>query len=338
MVKSKKINSDSLVSVIVPVYNTEDYLEECFLSLKEQTYKNIEMIFVNDGSTDGSEELLKKFEKEDKRARVFNKKNEGLSSARNAGLKVARGEFVTFLDSDDYLTKGAIGYLVGLALKHGVGIVACPHYEDYGGIKKDFNRGGFPTKVFSIEEGLREMLEERGFNLQATSKLYKRELFKNIRFPEGKLHEDVGATYKLFLEDYSENNKAKMVFGSEPQYYYRMREGSIVNKFDFRKMDLVELTDMMCDEIDAVFPALNDSTNLRRMHARFSILRQTVLGKQTAKKRELSQEMRKYLLEHREWVMKNPEATKRDKLALKTLRIGNWFFGFSWNFYESFLK
>ena len=181
VVKSEKMNGDFLVSVIVPVYNTKDCLRECFLSLKAQTYENIEMIFVNDGSTDGGEELLKKFEKEDRRVRVINKRNGGLSSARNAGLKVAQGEFVTFLDSDDYLAKGAIEYLVGLALRHDVGIVACSHYEDYGRTKRDFNRGGFPTKVFSIEEGLREMLDERGFNLQATSKLYKRELFKNVR-------------------------------------------------------------------------------------------------------------------------------------------------------------
>lgn len=338
MAKSEKMNDKLLVSVIVPVYNTKDYLEECFLSLKKQTYKDIEMIFVNDGSEDGSGELLKKFEEEDKRVRVVNKENGGLSSARNAGLKVARGDFITFLDSDDYLAGGAIGYLVSLALEYEVGIVACSHYEDYGETKKDFNRAGFSTKIFSIEEGLREMLDEKGFNLQVTSKLYKRELFKNVRFPEGKLHEDVGTTYKLFLEDYSENNEAKMVFGAKPQYYYRMREGSIVKKFDFRKVDLIELTDIMCDEIDAVFPTLNNTTNLRRMHARFSILRQAVLGKQTAGKRELSQKMRKYLLGHQEWVADNPEATRRDKLALRALKIGNRFFGLSWNFYERFVK
>lgn len=330
------------ISIIIPVFNTKRYLKECFDSVKKQTYTNLEILFVNDGSTDGSLEIIKSFEKEDKRVVVINQENKGLSAARNAGVKKSTGKYLMFLDSDDFLAEDAVLYLYGMIdEKQDTCISVCSHIEYYDKKKqKDFNSGGHKDKILSIEKGLNYMLNEKGFNLQSTAKLYRRDLFDGVLFPEGMLHEDVGTTYKLFLNAFKKNKDSKVSYGPGAKYYYRMREGSIIKKrFDEKRMDLVNLTDTMCDEIDAVFGALKNTTQLRRLHARFSILRMLAIsGKLTSHEKEIWKEQRRYVLEHRGWIKGNSEATKRDRLAFSALRMGRTFFKVAWKIYEDFSK
>ena len=324
------------VSIIVPVYNVAPYLLDCFSSLANQTYKNLEIILIDDGSTDTSKSLCEKFAREDYRVILKRQNNSGLSQARNTALSMASGDYIFFLDSDDYLAKDCIEYLVSLAERSGSPISVCPHYERRGANDlRDFNAASLKTSKLSIEQALKNMLLERGFNLQVTPKLYSSELFETspkIRFPKNELHEDVATTYKLFLRAYKKNRQSTIVFGETPKYYYNIRNSSITNcKFDKRKLVLIKRTDEMCDTIDRIFPNLKNTTNLRRLHARFSILRQT-------NSKKLSKILAHYIKEHQAWITKNPEAKTRDKLALASLKLGLPAFRFSWKIYGLLFK
>ena len=275
--------SKPLVSIIIPVYNVAEFLPDCLVSLKKQTYKNLEIIFIDDGSTDNSSNLCELFAKKDSRAILKRQKNSGLSNARNAGLNIATGDYIFFLDSDDYLADDCIEYLVSLARSSSSPIAICSHFERRSPKDaRDFNKG-VKTGTMTVEQALGNMLNERGFNLQITPKLFVRSLFNStpkIRFPKNKLHEDVGTTYRLFLRTYGANHETTIAYGAEPKYYYNIRKNSITNcSFDPKKLDLISHTDEMCDAIETHFPNLKNTTNLRRLHARYSILRQTKTAK-----------------------------------------------------------
>lgn len=332
-----------LVSLIVPIYNVADFLPRCLSSISAQTYPALEIILIDDGSTDNSNRLCNKFKSEHSNLNVklIQQANRGLSAARNAGIQRASGEYITFLDADDELTPDAITYLVGLALKHSAPISICSHYEQKpDGSRRSFNRRAYRTASISVETALSRMLNEQGFMMSAWGKLYRRDSFSNVRFPEGKLHEDVGTTYRLFLIAYQKDKTSKIVFGSAEKYLYNLRNNSITNSsFDNRKLELIAQTDTMCNEIARTFPRLKNTTNLRRLHARFSILRQTIKIKHKTKTElELENSTIAYILEHKTWILQNREATKRDKLALASLCLGKTAFRLSWNFYERFFK
>ena len=336
------------ISVIVPVYNTKDYLFDCLSSLKNQTYKNLEILLIDDGSTDDSLKIIQKYQKLDSRARVLKKKNGGLSSARNLGLDHANGEYIFFLDSDDYLENDAIEYLYFLIKKTNSPLSMCSHYERKGNDKlKDFNNGGgYKSQKLTVETALDRMLNEQGFTMSAWGKLYKTDLFKKhkslekIRFPESKLHEDVGTTYKLLLRVNELNKNSRIVFGEKPKYIYNIRKTSITNQgFNNKKLELITQTDEMCDAIDKSFPNLRNATNLRRLHARFSILRQIIQKThKTENDKKLEDSLVYYIKSHKSWISENPESTKRDKLALASLMAGRTAFRIAWSLYSKFFK
>jgi glycosyltransferase involved in cell wall biosynthesis len=324
-----------LISLIVPVYNVEPFLGRCFESILKQTYKNLEIILIDDGSTDGCGKLCDQFANNSPNIIVKHQKNAGLSAARNTGLNLANGDYITFLDSDDYLAPDYVEYLYDLATVHDAPISVCSHYEcKENGELRIFDKNA-SDEVFSTKTALYHMLNEQGFMLSSWGKLYRRSLFEStpkVRFPKDKLHEDVGTTYRLFLNAYKIDSDTKVVFGSQPKYCYSLRSNSITNRgFDPRKLDLISQTDTMCDEIEAIFPDLKNTTNLRRIHARFSILRQAKTGRYL-------DPCFAYIKEHKDWVTKNPEATKRDKLALASLKLGKPVFNFSWRIYEFLFK
>ena len=330
--------SNPLISVIVPVYNVAPYLLRCLDSLKSQSYRHLELILIDDGSTDDSGIICDDFARTDSRAIVIHQPNAGLSAARNSGLKIAKGEYVTFVDSDDFVAPGYVECLLTALKDSGSALSVCSHYErkENGDLKPFVSDDEiFVRRAFSVETALKEMLNEHGFMLSAWGKLYPRAFFESspkIRFPVGKLHEDVGTTYKLFLRAYAKNPKATVAFSAHLKYFYNLHSTSITNRaFDPRKMDLVTQTDEMCDAIDKVFPNLKNTTNLRRLHARFSIIRQ-------AKTARYLNPCIDYIKAHKSWLKNNPEATKRDKLALASLMLGKTAFKSSWKLYELIFK
>ena len=299
--------NNPLVSVIVPVYNTAKFLPTCLNSILNQTYQNLEIIIINDGSTDDSEETISKYATKDDRIKTISQENQGLSGARNAGIKTATGDYITFVDSDDKIEPTMIEKLL-LALKQtDSDIAVCSFKELYkNGKVVHFNKNDLPETIYHTDQALKAMLKEQGFMVSATMKLFPTSYFKNIKFPLNKLHEDVGTTYKLIMK------AGKTVFIPNELYIYIHHGKSIISQqFDDRKFDLITLTDEMCDNIDKKYPNLKNVTNERRIRARFSILRQI------PSRHPKTKQITNYLKKHQNYITKNPEATLTDKIALK---------------------
>ncbi len=316
-----------LISIIIPVYNVEKYLRNCIDSVIAQTYKNIEIILVDDGSPDKCPAICDEYEKKDSRIKVIHKENGGLSDARNAGIELANGKYITFIDSDDDVSSEYIEYLYELLIKNNTKMSIATHTVVSN--KKRINWGnGYTEKVLTTEECLDKMLCEQGFSVSAWAKLYSKELFDEVRFPKSKLNEDNGTTYKLILQC------DKIAYGNKSIYNYYKRENSItMSTFNLKKMDLIELTDKMCDEIDTKYSNLKDSTNKKRVTSRFSVLRQMAVNKLNEEEKVVQQQIVKYIKQRKKQILKNNKMSKRDKIALITLMMGKSVFAFSWKVY-----
>lgn len=345
-----------VISVIVPVYNVAKILERCVTSIRKQVYPNLEIILVDDGSTDMSGTFCDVFAKQDRRIKVIHQANQGLSAARNAGLEIATGKWVTFVDSDDTIRPEMIDLLHRLCYQNKTKMSICSFYEvrseGEGGIQP---ASATSEKVLDTMSCLKAMLCEDGFSMSAWGKLYARELFDLVRFPEHRLYEDVGTTYKLVLQC------PEISVSSVQAYNYYQTPGSITQRgFNLKKMDLIDLTDQMCDDIIEWGKTLNSSdqaellnlTKKRRMHAHFSILRQIVMldppkaarpnstnpNPATIDAKSLHHAEKiviKYLRQHKDYVLKNPLASRRDKLAMRTLLLGKPVFRYAWQKYST---
>lgn len=219
-----------LVSIIVPVYKVEKYLPRAVNSVINQTYRNLEIILVDDGSPDRCPKLCDQYAENDSRVKVIHKSNGGLSDARNAALDVFKGVYVTFLDSDDYLSANAIEILVRLAIKENAETVCSGlNIIDSKGIIYDYRN--CDTDFYgSGPEMVRLMFSDVFPYNFSPSKLFKRELFENVRYPIGRLYEDIATTYKAVI-------KSKKVYCTNRclYYYERGREGNITSELDSAK-------------------------------------------------------------------------------------------------------
>lgn len=237
-----KIN-DELISIIVPVYNVEQYIKNCVRSIATQTYKNIEIILVDDGSTDKSGEICDAFKKTDERIKVVHKMNGGLSDARNVGLDVAAGKYVMFVDSDDYIPDYAVEYLYGL-LKDNKSSISIGRLVMTKELNSKAILGNGKTCLYNNKEAIGQLLYANRFSTSAPAKLYEKSLFDGIRFPIGKLHEDLYTIYKVV------DKSPKVVYGSEIVYFYFHRAGSItVSKFSIKRLDALAALNQLKTDI-----------------------------------------------------------------------------------------
>ncbi len=217
--------NEPLLSVIVPIYNVEEYLEQCIDSVVGQTYKNLEIILINDGSTDSSGLLCDNYQKVDDRIRVIHKNNEGVSAARNVGLKYAKGELLGFVDSDDYLESTMYMELWSNMIQTESDLACCA----YKRITKDGNHD-YSTGEIKELSGL-EFLEAMVIGLKGCiisphvgNRLYKRELFNNLLFPKGRIYEDKFVSTEILLR------VNKVIYLNKALYNYRLRDNSITQK------------------------------------------------------------------------------------------------------------
>ena len=222
-------SSVPLISIIVPIYKVEPYLRNCLDSIVNQTYANLEIILVNDGSPDNCPQICEEYASKDKRIVVIHKKNGGLSDARNAGLDICKGNFIYFLDGDDYLGKEVISCLYNLILaKENIAIAIGYFTAVYGNESKPYRKDWIFKKPHFIESNdfANRMLMEKS-NFAATAKLYRRELFKNLRFQKNVKNEDT-----LFIADLIpiiENNAYRCIDVPNYSYYYTQHAHSICN-------------------------------------------------------------------------------------------------------------
>lgn len=227
------------ISVVVPIYNVEKYLEKCLDSILEQTYKNLEIILVDDGSPDKCGEICEKYHQKDERIIVIHQENKGLSGARNTGLEKSTGKYICFIDSDDYINKNMIEILYNNLIETNSDISICgfKQVNENDKIKRNNNLIEKNIKVLDKEKCLKELIYHKyQLDIVTWNKLYKKALFNNIRFPEGKIYEDFATI--PFLVDESNN----ICVTSEKLYYYVQRKGSINNnlKFNPKIYDLIE--------------------------------------------------------------------------------------------------
>jgi len=206
--------------VIVPVYNVEKYLEKCLNSIVNQTYQNLEIILVDDGSPDGCGAICDKYAAQDQRIRVIHKENGGLSSARNAGLEIATGEYINFVDSDDWIEPDMYEYLLSGAQQAGADIVVCGMFEELP--DRQHCHSWHDAETFNTEEGLEQLFLRKKYSHSAWAKLYRRTLFADVRFPDGRNFEDIATTYRVF-------EKAQIVrLLPKAKYHYLQRNDSIM--------------------------------------------------------------------------------------------------------------
>jgi len=232
-------NTNDLISVIVPVYNVEKYLPQCINSILNQTIKNLEIILVDDGSLDNSGEICDEFSRKDNRIVVIHKENNGLSSARNAGLEIATGNYLGFVDSDDWLDENMYETLLNLIKDTNSDISCCKFFKTADGEEKIPPIDNEVIKSFNNLEGLNNFYTDLYTQtVVAWNKLYTRKLFDNVIYPTGKIHEDEGTTYKLF---YKAN---KITYTNRALYYYRTTPNSITtSKFTQKRLDILNVYD-----------------------------------------------------------------------------------------------
>ncbi len=224
-----------LISVIVPIYNVESYLEKCINSIVNQTYTNLEIILIDDGSTDNSGIICDKYKKQDKRIIVIHQNNKGLSSARNKGLDIAKGELITFVDGDDYIELTMIEELNNNMNKYNSDIAMCDfNYCKNDNIINNKYEGKKESCVTDDKEKYCIIQNELGsIIVYAWNKLYKKEIFDGIRYPEGKIYEDSFVLCDVL-------NKAKSIsYLLKPLYNYVYRSDSIVNTFTINHFDKI---------------------------------------------------------------------------------------------------
>ena len=230
---------EELISVIVPIYNVEKYLNKCIESIINQSYSNLEIILVDDGSEDSSGIMCDSYILKDKRIKVIHKENGGLSDARNVGLDKAKGEYIVFIDSDDWIDEKMIEILYNIIKKNNSDISICDYFLAYN---EEIQTQKEDIEIINLSniEALKTIYDkDLGVcMIVAWNKLYKRNLFKDdIRYPYGKIHEDEFTTYKLLYK------AEKISYTNQKMYYYRQRENSITSSFNKKRLDCLEAFD-----------------------------------------------------------------------------------------------
>lgn len=234
--------TNPLISVIVPVYNVEKYLPRCVDSILGQTYANLEIILVDDGSPDSSGAICDEYAAKDRRIKIIHKKNGGLSDARNVAIDIAKGEYITFVDSDDYVASDYVETLYRLIEKYRckAGVAWLRTFHE--GREADTNQPPYIEKVFDRMEGIEKMFYQELFDTTAWGKIYHRTLFSTgIRYPVGLLYEDLPTTYLLFLQS------DRIAYCNRIVYNYQLRANSIEGQpFNVNKLDsAIKILSMM---------------------------------------------------------------------------------------------
>ena len=246
-----------MISVIVPVYNVEEYLEECLESIQKQTYSDIEVILVNDGSTDRSKEICEQYCEKDSRFKLVNQENKGLSGARNRGMLESKGEFISFVDSDDVLKEDMLEQLIKQMTSEDIDIVECWYTNEKQELGLTTPKNVKIIFQGNSKEALVSLCRDNIVRLNAVAKLFRRQVIINFPFLEGLFYEDVYGGIGIL------KNIRKMVKINYIGYYYRVRQGSIMNReFNIKNLDLFTI----CDKLEQLYQG--DTDSLAYIHRR----------------------------------------------------------------------
>lgn len=294
-------NQGDLISIVVPIYNVEQYLQRCLDSIIKQTYQNLQIILVDDGSTDNCPQICDEIEKKDNRIEVIHKKNGGLSDARNTGIEKSIGEFITFIDSDDYISKDYIEILHSLIMENFAQVSIIDLYKTSKS-DESYKNKNIRVEVLDQNKAISEMLYSKLYSTSACGKLFQKSLFNNIEFPLRKYSEDLFTIYKVL------NNASKIVYSNQTCYYYFRREGSIiVSDFNVHKLDVFEAINNIKRDLPSN-DEIEKSISCQTVEAATTILQTNITYK----------EVKRYKLW--ELIKKNRCVVIRDKNAPKRVR------------------
>ena len=300
------------ISIIVPVYNVEAYLEKCVESILKQTYTNLEILLVNDGSTDKSGELCDKLALRDHRIRVIHKENGGLSDARNRGIDEASSNLIGFIDSDDYIDEDMYETLYRQMVASKADLSMCGHYDVYHQIPEK-QVAEIKTWELMPEEAIKMVMEAKILSVTAVNKLYKKALFEQLRFRIGKIAEDAFIMVDLI------HQCSKVVATNEKKYYYVHRENSITTqKFSLKFLNVIEAYEQNAKIISENYPDLYDVAIMRLNWAYFYVL-DRLLVDNDFKDKVLEDRLISYLKKNKRSILMDGRFTRARKMSFLAL-------------------
>ena len=287
--------NDPLISVIVPVYKAEGYLERCVGSIRNQTYRNLEIILVDDGSPDRSGEMCDALALEDSRIRVVHKENGGLASARNAGIDAMTGEYAAFVDSDDDIAPEMIRSLYDLCVQHQAQVACCgiERVNDQGHVNY-FNENVTDFLLLTREGAMAELLENYRVTNSVCDKLIHKSVFDGLRLTEGYIYEDFDVMYRCL------HRADRVVYTGAPYYQYYMSQGSILRStFNAKQFDLVRAARKRLAFFEQEYPQMLDTVRVKFLEMGLEILYQSRNTPSCSQLRqELEADLRKMLKEY----------------------------------------
>lgn len=270
------------ISIIVPVYKVEEYLEKCVDSILAQTFTDIEVILVDDGSPDRSGVICDEYAAKDPRVKVIHKENGGLSSARNAGIEVAKGRYLGFVDSDDYIGPDMYQLLYEDITREQADLAICGIVDLYGNNVRKTKP--VVRKILSKEAAMQAVLEAKLVSVHAVNKLYDSHLFSQIRYPEGIITEDAAVILDIL------DLCSKVVINTQPSYFYYHRDESISSKaFTPRDIDTIDVWAKNERWLNENYPELSELAHTRVCWAHFVVLDKIMLLENYRKNPYLSQ-------------------------------------------------
>ena len=298
---------EPLISVIFPIYNVEQWVEESLQSVCDQDYRNLEIVVINDGSKDSSRAICEQIAKQDSRVVIIDQENGGLSAARNSGIEKSQGEYIVFVDSDDLISRNHISSLYKCMQSHET-MIACTVMTRFEGEFNAAKDEPMICQVYSSEDAVKEIFYQGRFDSCAQAKIYAKELWDDVRFPVGYLHEDLPTTYKVFL-------KAKSIaFFDSTTYGYRFNPNGINHSVtDDRKIKTLDLVNEVSESFKNDYPQL--IAPLRCLRVSYCL--HCLLNAQAdsiSKENEIK--LKETIIVNRNKIIKDKNARKKTKIAL----------------------
>ena len=309
------------ISVIVPVYNVEAYLERCVESILQQTYTHFELILINDGSTDSSGQICDHLASQYENIKVYHIENAGVSNARNMGIQLATGSWVTFIDSDDFVTQDYLATLASAVEGVNVGFAIAPLHHIKNGIVTDLPSHSGKTELWSTEETMKELLMTTRTSFFPVAKLFKRDLLADEKFNTNyHLAEDA-----LFLTELLLKTRCSCVFIDKPVYYYDHREGSATTSVNRHVFDTIEVYKQIIAQVSQAFPNLKYELINRECWSYITVYDKIIFTSREEYQKEKA-ELRNWIVQHRREIWKDAYFTTFRKVAILSLVISPWLY------------
>ena len=309
------------ISVIVPVYNVEAQLERCVESILQQTYAHFELILINDGSTDSSGQICDQLASQYENIKVYHIENAGVSNARNLGIQLATGAWITFIDSDDFVTNDYLATLASAVEGEHVGFVIAPLHHIKNGIVTDLPPHSGKTELWSTEETMKELLMTTRTSFFPVAKLFKRDLLADEKFNTNyHLAEDA-----LFLTELLLNTRCSSVFIDKPIYYYDHREGSATTSVNRYAFDTIEVYKQIIAQVSQIFPNLKYELINRECWSYITVYDKIIFTSREEYQKEKA-ELRTWIVQHRREIWKDAYFTTFRKVAILSLVISPWLY------------